>query len=81
VLAEAALREEEGKEDFKEEDARQLLKVDIAFISYTLLLLTTTQREREKEGKFFLRKRSSRGKNSFLFFFVREVRERRERKI
>jgi hypothetical protein len=59
VLAEAALREEEGKEDFKEEDARQLLKVDIAFISYTLLLLTTTQREREKEGKFFLRKRSS----------------------
>ena len=35
----ADLREEEGKEAFEEEDAQQqLLKVDVAFISYTTLL-------------------------------------------
>jgi hypothetical protein len=49
----AALREEEGKEAFEEEDARQLLKVDVAFISYATTL-TTTQRERErKRGNSF----------------------------
>ena len=44
---------EPGKEAFEEEDARQLLKVDVAFISYATTL-TTTQRERErKRGNSF----------------------------
>jgi hypothetical protein len=46
------LREEEGKEEFEEEDAQQLLKVDVAFISYTTTLTTQRERERKRGNSF-----------------------------
>ena len=81
----AALREEEGKEVFEEEDARQLLKVDVAFISYATTL-TTTQRERERKRGNSFWGRGGGGKTlSFLFsllwpkFFLLSSRTQRRR--
>ena len=62
----AALREEEGKEAFEEEDARQLLKVDVAFISCATTL-TATQRERERERGAILSQEEGEGGKLSLF--------------